>query len=575
MARLQTADDLRLLLERVDGRGYGAYKDLRGVYQLPGFRLYVDHVQGDPFAAPSRLRVVLEPEAAGLAVRNLEGVARREGVACYLARRFADEATRTSRRRGSGNSGRIEIAAPGQAVYGQTAVQVEPDGRVESRFAVGLPAAGRRALGAEAAELLLEDVPAIVSEALSPAGRPEGMTWLHAAANEDAEALREAVIEHDWVAFLAEGSILPRRSGIDDGPLGEDAGAVPLRTPEAFARTIRLPHAGPVRGMAIPKGVSLIVGGGFHGKSTLLRAIAEGVWNHRPGDGRERCATVRDAVKVRAEDGRSVAGVDISPFIGRLPGGRDTRAFSTANASGSTSQAASIQEALEAGASALLIDEDTAATNFMIRDRRMQALVLRKDEPITPFVDRVRALWEERGVSTVLVVGGSGDYLDVADHVLQLRDWLPVDVGDAARAVATQFPTGRSNEAHEPLAPARARVIDPGSLHARKGRRERFVRARGMEGIQLGERTIDLSAVEQIVAREQVAALAEAVLLFETELGRGARTLPEALDGVMAAIERGGLDVLDPRLRGDLAAFRRQDLAGVINRLRGLEVRAD
>eukprot|EP00438_Fugacium_kawagutii_P004327 Skav220059 [mRNA] locus=scaffold1709:61262:63212:- [translate_table: standard] len=210
--------------------------------------------------------------------------------------------------------------------------------------------------------------------------------------------------------------------------------------------SITLPHAGTVTGMGITRGVSVIVGGGFHGKSTLLHALQLGIYNKVPGDGREHVVCEPSAVKIRAEDGRSVKCTDISPFINNLPFGKlavmgtmalwkATTEFSTGDASGSTSQAANIIEALEVGAMSLLVDEaprrqtdDTCATNFMIRDEKMKALVAPDKEPITAFVRKVRPLFEELGVSTILVVGGSGDFFTVADAVIMMDEWLGYNV---------------------------------------------------------------------------------------------------------------------------------------------------
>ncbi len=434
------------LLRGLEGRGYKAYKQIAGAWRHDGFTLHVDHVQGDPFAAPSRVRVAVDAELAALPSHAFQSRIRSLGTAAFLARAFARRAREQPGTRGSGRSGEIHMECPGQVVLPQTAVQVAPDGTVEARFTVGLPARGRTILGRAAAALLSETVPGLVRSTLSAASHPPDQLRLHADVNEDAAHLRGSLAFRGLVAFVADGARLPRRSGVDDRPL-EGPEVVPFRSPESLRVRLELPHAGVVSGMGIPEGVTLVVGGGFHGKSTLLRALQSGVYDHRPGDGRERVATVPDAVKIRAEDGRSVAGVDISPFIDGLPMGRDTRAFSTPNASGSTSQAASIVEALEAGAGALLVDEDTSATNFMIRDRRMQELVPKAGEPITPFVDRIRALADDLGISAVLVLGGSGDYLDVADTVIAMRDFEPRDVTADAAAVAEAFPTGRSPEA--------------------------------------------------------------------------------------------------------------------------------
>ena len=402
---MNTVDTLVDFLNGIDGKGYKAYKGLRGTWAFPDFALHVDHVQGDPFAAPSRVRVILPPETAALEDAVLTSRSRRLGVASLLVKRFDETARGTMVRRGSGKSGLLEIETQGQAVLAQTAVIVGEHGTVEARFRIGLPAQGRRACGHAAIALLTTDVPAVVNRGLRARSVGHQDIRQHALTNEDADALRAELVARSWVTFVADGAKLARRSGVDDRPLLGDT-AIPFSTPVGLTAEVELPNAGTVRGMAIPRGVTLIVGGGYHGKSTLLRAIERGVYNHCYGDGRESVVTDPSAVTIRAEDGRSVAGVDISAFIGTLPQGQDTRAFSTPNASGSTSQAAAIVEALEAGATTLLIDEDTAATNFMIRDRRMQALIPKKEEPITPLIDRVRSLWETRGVSCVIVLGG-------------------------------------------------------------------------------------------------------------------------------------------------------------------------
>ena len=323
--------------------------------------------------------------------------------------------------------------------------------------------------------------------------------------------------------------------------------------------------------MPIPRGVTLIVGGGYHGKSTLLRAIERGVYNHCYGDGRESVVTDHSAVKVRAEDGRSVAGVDISTFIGALPQGQDTHSFSTLNASGSTSQAAGIVEALEAGATTLLIDEDTAATNFMIRDRRMQALVPKEGEPITPLVDRVRSLWETRGVSCVIVLGGSGDYLDVADTVVAMRDFRPSDVTADARRVASELPTGREREAPGPIEAFRTRRPNPTSVDPGTAKREAEIKVFSGPSLVFGNETIALSAVTQLVSRAQTLAVGRGLLMARDRFMDGRRSVSEILTLVGQVIEEEGLDELDDRRVGDLAQFRPMELAAALNRLRTLD----
>jgi predicted ABC-class ATPase len=573
-----TDDDLRRVLHRLDGRGYKAYKEIKGRWTFPRFDLFVDHVQGDPFAAPSRVRVRLAGSVTELTPDVCRAGPRAVGTGCLLARRFAAEARRSGGRgrggngaTGSGRSGEIRIEAPGQEVIPNTAVIVDPDGGVEARFRVGLPARGRRILAGEAARLLLEAVPALVEAALVAEAHEGGTLELHAETNEDAERLRRGLAGRDLVAFVADGARLPRRTGVDDRPL-EGEGVVPFRSPDGLRVSFDLPNAGKVTGMGIPRGVTLIVGGGYHGKSTLLRAIERGVYNHRPGDGRERVVTDPSAMKIRAEDGRSVRSVDISAFIGDLPGGAGTRRFSTPNASGSTSQAAAIVEAMEAGAGVLLIDEDTAATNFMIRDRRMQALVPRDREPIVPFIDRVRELSEAAGISSVIVLGGSGDYLDVADLVVAMTDFVPTDLTDEAREVARRHPTGRRPETPGPLKALPPRRPIPGSIDPSRGRRPVSVKVQGTKSIEFGIHEIDLTAVEQLVSAAQTRAVSEAILLARDRFVDGKRTLPEILQALEEVLEKEGLDALGTPYDGELALFRRFELAQALNRLRPLEV---
>ncbi len=558
-------------LNEIDGRGYKAYRDLRGAWEFADFVLHVDHVQGDPFASPTRVRVLLPTATAGLPNTVLTTLSRRVGVASLLARRFHDAALITARSRGSGKSGVIEIETPGQEVLAQTAVMVAGDGRVEARFRIGLPASGRRVQGREAIALLTRDVPAVVDQCLRAEAVGHDVVIEHALTNEDADVLRDSLRKHNWVAFVADGSVLPRRSGVDERPLVDDS-VVPFVSPESLRAEVDLPHAGRIRGLALPTGVTLIVGGGYHGKSTLLRALERGVYNHFPGDGREYVVSEPSLVKVRAEDGRSVAGVDISTFIDGLPGGQDTHVFTTSNASGSTSQAASIMEALEAGASTLVLDEDTSATNFMIRDRRMQALVPKDGEPITPFVDRVRALWDERGVSSVIVLGGSGDYLDVADRVVAMREYRPFDVSSEARRVAADLPTGRHPESPAPLGKVPGRVPDPRSVDPRRGRREADIKVRDRHRLAFGKELIDLTAVSQLASEAQTRAIGRALLVARRNFMGDNTSVSEILSLIAGMIEEEGLDALDERLVGDLAMFRPPELAAAMNRLRTLRV---
>lgn len=266
---------------------------------------------------------------------------------------------------------------------------------------------------------------------------------------EDQAEIRRLLREKNLVAFLANGSVLPRKSGISELPMKD---CVPFTSPESMRQTLQLPHHGSISGMAIPQGITLIVGGGYHGKSTLLEAIQSGIYNHIAGDGREYVITDDTAVKLRAEDGRCVRNVDISLFINDLPNGKDTTVFSTEDASGSTSQAAAVVESIEAGARLFLIDEDTSATNFMVRDDFMQQVISRKKEPITPFIERVGDLYKKTGVSTIMVAGSSGAFFYVADHILQMDCYHTRDITASVKALCAQRKAPETQAPHFPEA---------------------------------------------------------------------------------------------------------------------------
>ena len=557
----------RQQIESLDGKGYGAYKALKGSYQFPTFTLHVDSVQGDPFAAPSRVRVAIPQAFAQFPEDLYHTPSRAMALADILNRQFYQATQTLPRQSGSGKSGSIAIVRPSQVVIHRSSVLVSKSG-VEARFTVGLPAFGRRIAGEQAVVLLCEQVPQLVEQTLCY-GPLDGLALRHHCdVVEASDWLRSQLPHHNWVTFIPDGAILPGCSGVDDRPLSQ---ALPFQSPESLRVQFELPNGVTLTGMGIPPGVTLIVGGGYHGKSTLLKAIAAGIYAHIPGDGREYVVTDPTAVKIRAEEGRSVMGVDISPFINHLPQGQSTADFSTANASGSTSQAANLMEAIEAGAKLLLVDEDTSATNFMIRDRRMQALVAKSQEPITPFVDKVRQLYTDHGVSTLLVMGGSGDYFDVADTVIALDSYQPHDVTAQAQAIAAQYPTTRQSEGGHQFGAIMPRVISPAGIDASQGRRAVSIQVRDTQNIRFGNESIDLSAVEALVEPAQLRAIAWA-MVYARDCLDGDRTLSQALSDVMADIEQHGLDCLTPRPYGDLAYFRTLDLAAALNRLRSLQV---
>jgi len=510
--------------------------------------LCVDRVQGDPFAAPSRIRVFV---GTGLDTPITRDPVRRMAAEDWLLRHFASDLHSTAQ--GSGRSGRIDIYRPGPEVLERSALRLHSDGTAEVRFAVGLPARGRRILGRQAIRLLLEDVPRAARRLVV---EDRQALHIHIESVVHQRALRRALSAQGLVAFIANGAILPRASGVDQRPLAD---AVPFQSPPSMEITLE-----GVRGMGIPEGVALLVGGGFHGKSTVLQALQRGHLDHVPGDGREQVVSHPDTVKIRAEDGRRVCGVDISAFLRNLPGGRPTRPFHTEDASGSTSQAASLVEAMESGARFLLLDEDTSATNLLVRDERMRQLIPADREPITPLVERVRELSESHGISTLLVIGGVGDYLGVADRVIAMNQYIPEDVTTRAHALATARP-----EPANPFTPPPTRVPEPRGLAPGK------IRVRDGRAIGYGDAEIDLTSVEQVLDRAHAYTLARALAFLHAELVDGRRTLAQLLAGLEAILDDEGVEALSPHAYpdGGLVRPRRHEVAAALNRLRTLRLR--
>lgn len=568
---MKTKNDLETLLQRIDGKGYKAYKDIRGTYNYNDFLLSIDYVQGDPFASPSKIRIIMNHGETGIPIESITSKEKKRAFSDYIARQVSKALYSSYERgKGSGKSGRVTIDAPGQEVLDRTAIYLD-NKKVEVRLEIGLPAAGRRVLGRQAIMMLVKQLPDIIPPVLmyENMNKPKLKGWMNLA--EDQRFIRDYIKENGYVAFIANGAVLPRESGISSKPMKKDVSS--FKSPKSSQITITLPHKGIISGCGIKEGVTLIVGGGYHGKSTLLEALELGVYDHIEGDGREYCITRSDAVKIRAEDGRSVKNVDITPFITNLPNKIETNHFSTDNASGSTSQAANIIEALEIGTGLLLIDEDTSATNFMIRDVRMQQLVHKDKEPITPFIDRVKQLYEDQGVSTILVIGGSGDYFDVADHVIMMEDYEPHDVTSAAKEIASEFEASREVVQQSFNNSRKPRYIQAKTFMSHE--RKEKIKVNGLHTILYNRNEIALDYIEQLIDMSQTRTIA-AVLKYlkESQCYQG-KTFEECLDHLVELMEHNGLEsIVDTTGHpGNLAYVRKQELGAAINRWRNLSVK--
>ena len=564
---MKSSAELQTLLCQIDRRSYPAYKDTKGKYRFDQYILSIDHVQGDPFASPSKVSLFIPGETAGFDRYFYESGHRRIALQDYLLRRVASKVKEYSfKAKGSGKSGLMGVSQPGQEILERSACTVDSrDGSITLRMEVGFPANGRTINSGELIKIFFNFLPVCVRQTLLSASCKREALKSLADLADDQMYIRGKLKELGLAAFVANGSVLPRKSGVSSLPM---QGAVVFQAPESMEVTLELPHRGPLKGMGIRKGVTLIVGGGYHGKSTLLEALELGVYDHIAGDGREFVITDNSAVKLRAEDGRSIQNTDISMFIRNLPNGKDTSRFYTEDASGSTSQAAAVVEAMEMGAKLLLIDEDTSATNFMIRDELMQRVVSRDAEPIIPFIDRVRELYETWGISTILVAGSSGSYFHRADCVIQMNRYQPAEITELAQKEAQAFPLtlGEPDRAQMPLF---QRVVKQDRAFAKEDRIK--MKTMGLDGFSVNRETVDLRYVEQLTDHEQVTALAHMIKYMKIHSFDGNRTLQDAVDRLYREISEKGFGAFcGGDIPGNLAMPRSQELFAALDRCREL-----
>ncbi len=562
--------DLKSKLDSIHRKSYPAYKSLRGYYSFGDFVLSVDHVQGDPFAAPSSLHVELPMAKAGFPGTYFEKRHTRTALEDLILRRFSAALDQYSfKAKGSGKSGLISTSRPGPEVMRRSAVEFT-DKNLIVRFEVGFPANGRTINAQELEKILLDFLPQIVKKTLFYKAWDKKKIQETYELAENQQKIRELLEEKKLVAFCANGSILPRKSGVSSQPLKH---AVAFVSPESLEVELELPYGGSICGMGIPEGVTLIVGGGYHGKSTLLQALEQGVYNHVSGDGREYVITRANALKLRAEDGRAVSDLDLSLFIHDLPNGKDTHCFSTEDASGSTSQAAGVMEGIESGTSCFLIDEDTSATNFLVRDSFMQRVVSGDQEPITPYIARIRDLYEKAGISTILVAGSSGAFFHVADTIIQMDAYRPKDVKEKVTLLLPEYPSvDFTVDSATFELPEEDRLFTPGQKQKKRGRGDREERIKtkvmGTDGFSIDRNMVDLRYVEQLIDTEQTAALA-AIMKYIVKKETTATPVKKLVSEICTLLENDGMGAfVDGSLSCGYAYPRREEIFQMLNRFR-------
>ena len=562
---MQSSTQLQELLRSINRKSYPAYKSLKGAYQFPGYVLSIDHVQGDPFASPSHISVKITHKTAGFPPAYYKDALTRTTLADYLTRQFEQQVNRfTFRAKGSGKSGLISVSHCGQQVLARTACEITDQGII-SRFFIGFPANGRTINAGELEKILFEFLPVCVQKSFYYKNLNGNVLEKCIFLAEDQAYIRDFLAQNNLAAFVCDGAVLPRESGVSQRPMRD---CVPFCSADSLRVSISLPHKGMVTGMGIPCGITLIAGGGYHGKSTLLNALELGVYNHIPGDGREYVITDESALKLRAEDGRFVKDVDISLFINDLPNKKDTHCFSTEDASGSTSQAAGIIEGMEAGSRVFLLDEDTSATNFMVRDTFMQEVICREKEPITPFLERARDLYKKAGISTILVAGSSGAFFHIADTIIQMDNYRPIDITQTTKKLCEKYPLSASVTPDFHM-PASRRVMTKPFISSRQEDRLK-VKTHGKDGFTLGKQEVDLRYLEQIADIEQMAALGLILKYACEHLMDEKKTIHDIVQWIKKELDVKGLAFLADGgyVSGGYAMPRVQEIYSCFNRCR-------
>ena len=574
---MSTSIQLKQMLASINRKSYPAYKSLKGSYDFGTHVLTIDHVQGDPFASPSHLSVRVSGRQAGFPDFCFASSDTRITLQDLILRKFEEQIRSYSfRAKGSGKSGLITSTVCGQEILERTACEITAK-EVILRFCVGFPANGRTINAQELEKILFDFLPVCVKKALYYKNLNPKEVEAAIFLAEDQAYIRRELKKRNLAAFVADNAILPRQSGVSQKPMKN---AVTFSSPESLRVTLELPHKGKITGMGVPCGITLIIGGGYHGKSTLLNALELGVYNHIPEDGREYVITDESALKLRSEDGRFIKDTDISMFINDLPNKKDTHCFSTEDASGSTSQAAGIVEGIESGSRVFLLDEDTSATNFMVRDEFMQKVIRREKEPITPFLERARSLYEKGGISTILVAGSSGAFFHIADTIIQMDNYCPVDITFSTKELCKSYPL---TESHIPPfhMPQSHRIMTKAAAVKAKGRNyfgkemasvpERLkIKVHGKDGFSLGKQEIDLRYIEQIADGEQTASLGLLLKYACEHLIDGKRTLGEIVEFLNHKLEEKGFDAFRENgyVSGGYAMPRIQEIYSCFNRYR-------
>lgn len=556
------------ILSAINGAAATEYSRLVGDFDFSRYVLKINSL--DQVEQGGNLLVVRVPQIlAGFPPHLFNTPVRRTALEDFLTRRLVAEIDRLSRYDAKGISRRrLTIAVPGQKILPRTSLLAAEE-YLEARITVHLPLAGGLVDSVGAQEIFFEDLSDVVNRSLIYCNLDDAELEEFVDLMEDVDQIRQILPTRGLVAFLAEGSLLSRL-GNTDYP-GHDE-LRPLFVDESLSMEMDTPNGGTVRGVGIPQGITLILGDAYSGRSDILSGIAHGIYNHIPGDGRERCVTVPDAVQVAAEVGRSIQRVDLSFFLGALPGEENTSLYSRIDADPSAAQAAQVIESLEVGARVLLFDESSSSSAFLTRDARLDPVMPITEQHIQPLSVRARQLVDDLGVS--LVVAGSSsvaEFISVADQIYRVEGGKLEDITEACKAIEIQ---SQDVPAYQDVARLveRSRWVVPSSLDPSSGKEDQHVEALARDLLEFGRSTIDLQGVKQLADIYQTETIGRILYYAKIHYLDERRPIRELLDLVDRDLSTEGLECLSRDLRGDFARPRRYEIAAALNRLDTLRI---
>ncbi len=564
------------LLTELDGQPFAEYQQMVGDYDFARYVIKCGKIDFEADELISPVFTVRVPQTISeIPDYQFDSPVRRTAMEDLLLRRLAANVEHIANFDHNGIARRsMLVPHPTQAILPRNALLLTKE-YIEVRIRIVLPVQtiamdGDAVVaidGEMAQQIFFENLPEVISNSLLYCNIETADADAFVNNMEDADQLRQHLGASGQISFVAEGALLTRIKS-EDTPDYERL--IPLEVDDSLIDEVEVPHAGTVRGLGIPHGLTLILGESNGGRVDLTEAIAQGIYNHVPGDGRESVVTVADAVAIHSEAGRSIQQVDISAFATELLDGGNPASYSCKSAGSFSSQAASTVEALEAGARVLLYDEHSSSSTFLSSDTRVSPLLGKSIR--NSLASRARQMVDELGIS--IVVAGSSlvaEFIPIADKILRVENYRVSDITEEAKELDI-VPSVADSSVNLSSMLSRSRWVMPSSIDPSIGREDIVIHADEEDFLQFGRSIVDLGALKQICDADQARAIGFVLYYSKLRYMDEGYPLREILDLVDRDLSNEGLNALSRDARGDLARPRRYEVAATLNRLPAFRV---